>query len=324
MTTPSKTAALIHSHALCESEHIGARTRIWAFAHVLPGARIGEDCNICDHVFIENDVAVGDRVTIKSGVQLWDGVRLEDDVFIGPNVTFTNDRFPRSRQWQGSVPVTRVQLGASIGANATLLPGVTVGRHAMVGAGAVVTSNVPAYAVVVGAPARVTGYVGDRNVGRSSSTAATSASSTPAMIARAQPVRQFADARGRISVIEHSTELPFTPQRTFFVYAVPSRKVRGEHAHRTCQQALFAAHGSVRVTLDDGASRQTVLLDGPGQLLVVPAGIWCSQHDFSADDVLAVFASHPFDESDYIRDYDSYLEWRRQPGTPEQPLFDRS
>jgi acetyltransferase-like isoleucine patch superfamily enzyme len=145
-----------HPQALVESSNIGPRTRVWAFAHVLPGAVIGSDCNICDNVFVENDVTIGDRVTIKCGVQVWDGIRIEDDVFVGPNVTFTNDPFPRSRQYLPSYPETRVERGASIGANATLLPGITVGRHAMVGAGAVVTRSVPAGAVVVGNPARVT------------------------------------------------------------------------------------------------------------------------------------------------------------------------
>lgn len=146
----------IHSHALVETGAvIGANTRVWAFVHILPGAVIGADCNICDHVFIENDVTVGDRVTIKSGVQLWDGVRLEDDVFIGPNATFANDPFPRSKQWPERFLKTRVKRGASIGANATLLPGITVGEQAMVGAGAVVVRDVPARAVVVGNPARV-------------------------------------------------------------------------------------------------------------------------------------------------------------------------
>jgi acetyltransferase-like isoleucine patch superfamily enzyme len=147
---------LIHSHALVEDGAvIGARTRVWAFAHVLPGARIGDDCNICDGVFVENDVVVGDRVTIKCGVQLWDGVRLEDDVFVGPNATFTNDPFPRSREHLDQFPTTAVKRGASVGANATVLPGVTIGERAMVGAGAVVTKDVPADAVVVGNPAKV-------------------------------------------------------------------------------------------------------------------------------------------------------------------------
>ena len=144
----------VHKRALVETDAIGVGTRIWAFAHVMPGARIGADCNICDHTFVEGDVLVGDRVTIKSGVYLWDGLRLEDDVFIGPQATFTNDPFPRSkRPFEPST--TTIRRGASIGAGAVILPGVTVGAGAMVGAGAVVVKDVPARAVVVGNPARV-------------------------------------------------------------------------------------------------------------------------------------------------------------------------
>src|SRR5439155_24337860 len=118
----------LHPQGICETDHVGDGTRVWAFAHVLPGARIGRDCNICDHVFIENDVIVGDRVTVKCGVQLWDGVRLENDVFVGPNATFTNDPFPRSRHRPETFATTIVRQGASIGPNAVLLPGVTIGR----------------------------------------------------------------------------------------------------------------------------------------------------------------------------------------------------
>ena len=152
-----------HPQALVESDRIGARTRVWAFAHVLPGAVIGADCNVCDGVFIESDVVVGDRVTLKCGVQLWDGVRVEDDVFIGPNATFTNDMFPRSRVQRDALPPTTIRRGASIGANATVLPGITVGPGAMVGAGTVITADVPANAVVVGNPARIVGYAGVDN-----------------------------------------------------------------------------------------------------------------------------------------------------------------
>lgn len=145
----------IHPDARVESPHIGPGSRIWAFAHILPGAVVGRDANICDQVFIENDVIVGDRVTIKCGVQLWDGLRLEDDVFVGPNATFANDLFPRSKQYPDHYLRTLVQAGASIGANATILPGITIGAGAMVGAGAVVTKDVPPHVVVVGNPARI-------------------------------------------------------------------------------------------------------------------------------------------------------------------------
>jgi len=153
----------VHPQAICESSFIGANTRIWAFAHVLPQAVIGGDCNICDSVFIENDVVVGDRVTIKCGVQLWDGIEIEDDVFVGPNVTFTNDKFPRSKIYPESFAHTVIRKGASIGANATILPGITVGVNAMIGAAAVVTRSVPPNAIVIGNPAKIVGYVDAKN-----------------------------------------------------------------------------------------------------------------------------------------------------------------
>jgi acetyltransferase-like isoleucine patch superfamily enzyme len=151
----------IHSHALVESDDIGAGTRIWAFAHVLKGAVIGKDCNICDHSYIDQDVVMGDRVTIKGQVAIVDGMTLEDDVFVGPNATFMNDRFPRSgnAEWQCERMV--IGRGASIGSGATILPGVNIGEGAMVGAGAVVTKDVPPYTVVVGNPARVIREVTD-------------------------------------------------------------------------------------------------------------------------------------------------------------------
>jgi acetyltransferase-like isoleucine patch superfamily enzyme len=150
----------IHSHALVESEEIGPGTRVWAFAHVLRGAVIGADCNICDHSYIDEDVVIGDRVTIKGQVAIVDGMRIEDDVFIGPNATFTNDPFPRSRQPFSCATMT-IGRGASIGAGATFVPGVSVGEGAMVGAGAVVTKDVPPFTVVVGNPARAVREVSD-------------------------------------------------------------------------------------------------------------------------------------------------------------------
>jgi acetyltransferase-like isoleucine patch superfamily enzyme len=149
----------IDPEASCASDRIGDDTRVWGHAIVAEGAVIGRDCNICSHTFIEGEAVIGDRVTIKSGVQVWDGVTLEDDVFVGPNATFTNDPFPRSRVRPEEFPKTLVCRGASIGANATILPGLTIGEGAMVGAGAVVTRSVPPKAIVVGNPARVQRYV---------------------------------------------------------------------------------------------------------------------------------------------------------------------
>ena len=151
--------SFIHPLSDVQSRHIGEGTHIWQFCVVLPNARIGADCNICSHVFIENDVVIGNRVTVKCGVQIWDGIRIADDVFIGPNVTFTNDPFPRSRKVLAEYPVTTIEEGASIGANATILPGLVIGRRAMVAAGAVVTRDVPDYAVVKGNPAVISRYL---------------------------------------------------------------------------------------------------------------------------------------------------------------------
>lgn len=150
----------VHPKALIdEGALIGKRSRIWAFAHLAKGAVVGDDCNVCDHTFIEGGVRIGNRVTLKCGVYLWDGVVIEDDVFVGPCATFTNDSRPRSRQHLERYPVTTVLQGASIGANATILPGLTIGRWSMIGAGSVVTSDVPHHALVVGSPARTRGWL---------------------------------------------------------------------------------------------------------------------------------------------------------------------
>ena len=149
----------IHPLADVASSSIGEGTRIWQFVVILSGAKIGNECNICAQTLIESDVVVGDRVTLKSGVQLWNGTRIEDDAFIVPNVTFTNDPYPRSKKYPEQFSAIVIKRNASIGANATLMPGVTIGEYAMVGAGAVVTKDVPASAVVVGNPAKIISYI---------------------------------------------------------------------------------------------------------------------------------------------------------------------
>lgn len=150
---------MIHPSSDVQSKSIGVGTKIWQFCVVLPGATIGADCNINAHVFIENDVVIGDRVTIKPGVQIWDGIRIEDDVFIGPNATFTNDLRPRSKQYLDGYPITRLCKKCTIGANATILPGLEFGSYSMVGAGSVVTRSIPDRALVVGNPAKIVGWL---------------------------------------------------------------------------------------------------------------------------------------------------------------------
>lgn len=303
-----------HPTALVQSKTIGDGTHIWAFCNVQAGAVIGSDCNICDHVFIENQVKVGDRVTVKCGVQLWDGITLENDVFVGPNVTFTNDKQPRSKQHLSEYPQTLVRQGASIGGGAVILPGVTIGPHAMVGAGAVVTKDVPPYAIVTGNPARIKGYTGENS---------------PRQVQ--QPIRldpgreeipvkgvhwvylpEIIDLRGALSYAEVGQKMPFEVKRYFLVYRVPGKEVRGEHAHRSLHQFLVCVHGSCQLMVDDGEKRYEVKLDSPTAGVHIEPMVWGTQYHYSEDAVLLVLASDVYDETDYIRDYDEYIDLVKQ------------
>jgi len=300
----------IHETADVKSNSIGNRTRIWQYVVVLSGAKIGCDVNICSHCLIENDVVVGDRVTIKSGVQLWDGLRVGNDVFIGPNVTFTNDKFPRSKNYPEKFLETLIENGASIGGGAVILPGLVIGVGAMIGAGAVVTKSVPPYAIVVGNPARITGYVNSQPL-------------TPSVVVdpliRQEPVistqvqgvtlhhfNYVKDLRGNLSVGEFEREIPFVPRRYFLVFDVPSEKTRGQHAHKTCHQFLICVKGRCAVLADDGKFRQEFLLDSPALGVYLPPMTWGTQYKYSPDAVLLVFASDYYDATDYIRDYDEF------------------
>lgn len=298
-----------HANALVESANIGAGTRIWAFSHILPGAVIGKDCNICDGVFIENDVVVGNGVTIKCGVQLWDGITLEDNVFVGPNATFTNDPFPRSRQYPASFPRTVIHRGASIGANATILPGLTIGASAMVGAGSVVTRDVPQNAIVVGNPARITGY---GHTGQRSSSIAPSRLANgdfrPLSVngAKLCSLPLVEDLRGALAFGEFDKHLPFQPKRFFIVFDVPSREVRGEHAHRELHEFLVCLRGNCAVALDDGHNHDEIVLDSPTMGIHVPPGLWRVHYKYSPDAILLALCSDVYKADDYIRDYDEF------------------
>lgn len=312
--TASKTESLgyfVHPQALCESRSIGPNTRIWAFAHVLPGAVIGSDCNICDHVFIENDVVLGDRVTVKCGVQLWDGLRVADGVFIGPNATFSNDKYPKSKHYQPAPLQTHIGKGASIGGGATILPGLRIGARAMIGAGSVVTHDVPPRAIVSGNPARIIGYADTNRRPKEAVTAVQASAgdvtgtSVPGVTLHRLALAE--DLRGSLSAGEFSTQIPFLPKRYFIVFDVPGKDVRGEHAHRHCHQFLVAARGSLAVVVDNGKQSEEIVLDSPSVGLYLPPMIWAVQYKYSADALLLVFASDHYDPDDYVRDYDEFL-----------------
>jgi acetyltransferase-like isoleucine patch superfamily enzyme len=277
----------------------------------LPGAVIGEDCNLCDHVFVENDVVVGDRVTVKCGVQLWDGVRLEDDVFVGPNATFMNDPFPRSKKYPLEFSKTVVQKGASIGANASILPGVTIGQNAMVGAGAVVTRNVPPNSIVVGNPARIVNYVTGSDVQSRMpiSPSTIGGEDVPVPGVKLIQLPEVTDLRGSLTFAEMPGLLPFEPRRFFLIFDIPGKDVRGEHAHKELHQFLICVRGQCSVVLDNGEVRHEVRLDRPTLGLHIPPRIWATEYKFTRDAALFVLASDVYRADDYIRDYTEYLEF---------------
>lgn len=295
---------LIHEKALCESSHVGDRSCIKPFTHVPDSARMGRDCHVGSHVFIGDGVVLGDRVTLQAGAYLRAGVRLDDDVTVGANATFASDAPVPGGQ---PVAATLVRAGASIGANATVLSGLTIGPRARVNAGAVVTRSVPANAIVAGHPAQIIGYVDTPDQSppsRGEGLSGVLATSVNGVTLHR--MRQVEDMRGNLSVGEMGRDVPFAVKRYFLVYEVPNIEIRGEHAHRICQQFLIAVKGSLHVVADDGQHREEIVLDRPSLGLHLPPMTWGIQYRYSADAVLLVLASEHYDATDYIRDYDSF------------------
>ena len=301
----------IHPSSDVQTTAIGENTKIWQYVVVLPGATIGSECNINSHCFIENMVSLGNRVTVKSGVQIWNGISIGDDVFIGPNVTFSNDKYPRSKKYLDTPIQTFIDSGASIGAGATILPGVKVGSNSTVGAGSVVTRSIPPNAVAAGNPARIIGYASPQHGHKK-----TNSSFECLNMDLVQPtvpgsklikLPKVTDIRGSLSVGEFSKSIPFDVKRYFLVYGVPSIETRGEHAHKTCHQFLVCASGRVSVAVNDGANIDEHLLDRPELGLYIPPMTWGVQYKYSSDAVLLVFASHYYDSGDYIRDYSEFM-----------------
>ena len=304
---------LVHPSSLCEAKNIGDGTSISAFSRIHEKAIIGKNVTIGEHAFIENDVSIGDNVIIQSGVTLCNGIRVLDDVFIGANATFTRNLQRRSAERLYEHIETVICKKASIGANATILPGITVGQNAMVGAGAVVTHPVPPHAIVVGNPARIVGYVDSRkatmddNLTRSSMDFLTKVKQTRVKGVTLHRLSLIRDMRGNLTVGEFEREVPFVPKRYFMVFDVPNTRIRGEHAHRLCRQFIVCVKGSFAFVADDGTKREEFMLESPSIGVYIPPLVWGVQYKHSHDSATMVFASDYYDPADYIRDYDEFL-----------------
>ncbi|HUP03416.1 MAG TPA: WxcM-like domain-containing protein [Bryobacteraceae bacterium] len=306
---PSSALHLQHPAAIVETEKIGTHTRIGAFARVQPEACVGSDCSIGDHVLIENGASIGDRVTIQCYVQVG-GVTIEDDAFIGPNVGFANHPFPGGAAGSNQASRTLVCRGACIGANASILPGIRIGARAMVAAGAVVTRDVPAGAIVSGNPARISGYVNAASSAREEPRRPEPGSKSSSLRVRGAALMEMPviqDMRGLLSFGEARRHVPFEVKRYFLVFGVPGEEVRGEHAHRRLHQLLLAVHGSCHCVVDDGAQREEFILDRPNVALYIPPLLWCVQYKYSPEAVMLTLASDGYDAADYIRDYAEFL-----------------
>lgn len=307
----TRSAVSIQPTSVVESQNVGIGTRIGAFVHVMSGAHLGEHVEVRDQVVIENDVVLGDHVTIQAGARLCDGVHIDADVVIGPNVTFADNLTLPSKQ-RGKVPHrTIVRAGCAIGASAVVLRGVTIGTQAVVRAGAVVDRDVPAFAIVEGNPARIVEYV---DAGRVNAvpTAATAGRPDGQSIEHVKGVKiiempTVTDLRGNLTFGEISKHLPFRPARYFVVYDVPSREARGEHAHIELEQLLVCIRGNMSVVVDDGEHRAELVLDTPELGLHIAPHVWSIQYRYTRDAVLLVLASDVYDAGDYIRDYDDFM-----------------
>jgi acetyltransferase-like isoleucine patch superfamily enzyme len=276
-------------------------------ATISAGASLGHDVSIGPYSVVGEDAVVGDQCVIGSGVSLCCKGVLESGVTVGSNAVFVPGL---GSSTTGGTLVKRM---AHIGANATIYPNVIIGARAEVCPGAVVTRSVPANAIVEGNPANIVGYVDTvhrtnyTHIGLGDGRSA-AIESTAVKGVTLHSFSVIPDLRGNLTVGEFGRQIPFAPQRYFVVYGVPSREVRGEHAHRVCHQFLICLRGSCAVVADDGENRVEVLLDVPSRGLYLPPMTWGVQYQYSADAMLLVFASHHYDANDYIREYEQFLD----------------
>jgi UDP-2-acetamido-3-amino-2,3-dideoxy-glucuronate N-acetyltransferase len=303
----------IHISAICDNDRVGVGSSVGAYTRILPTAKIGSNCNIGDRVSIHGEVLVGDRVTIDSGAFICSGTQLGDDVKVGPNVCFSYDGQPTQQSAENCVNSIVVEERVKIGANAVISPGVRIGARAIISPGAVVTSAVPAGAAVTGNPAYISGYVDDNFVsletvkieviGKKTGLLSKFASGSDLIL-----LPEVTDLRGKLSFAEVEQYLPFQPKRYFLVYDVPSKELRGEHAHKECHQFLICVRGSITVITDNGRHKDQIEINQPRIGLHIPPLVWGIQFKYSADAVLLVLASQRYDPADYIRNYDEFLE----------------
>lgn len=302
----------IHKSSEVQTKYVGSGTTIWQNVVILSGARIGRNVNICAHCFIENDVTIGDNVTIKSGVYIWNGTTVNDNVFIGPNVTFTNDKYPRSKNINKKILKTLLHSGCSIGGGTTILPGIVIGKNSLIGAGSVVTKSIPPYAMAKGSPAKIYDYIDNdvyKNKKKNSKKIDTIKKNKISNY-YLKELKTFKDLRGELSVGNFTDNIPFYPKRYFFIYGVPSKIIRGEHAHLKCKQFIICITGKCIIEIDDSKSKKKISLDSPKVGCYLPPLTWSRLHSFSKNAVILTFASHAYDEKDYIRTYSEYVKYK--------------
>ena len=268
---------------------------------------IGEGVVIGSHVSIEAGTRIGNGVTIRNGVHLYRGTVVEDGVQIGTNASFAVER-PLGDSSGLDLPII-LKNRCVIGANATLCAGVTIGERSVVDAGAVVTRSVQPLAIVSGNPARVIGFAGATSTHFEAPKASNGLHELPSKVkgVRVLQLPFVSDPRGNLTVGEFERSLPFLPKRYFVTFDIPNASIRGEHAHRECEQFLVCVRGSCAVVVDDGLQREEYILDRPNFGVYVPPMVWATEYKHSTDSTLLVFASHYYDPADYIRDYADFL-----------------